>query len=364
YDDLGIRLTKSAKRTKIKIFMENLYNNQQENQVTLKDGSTAQIIVARRYEGRATFYYFNTFNAPKTEILKSFAELNNISYVEDKPEPKKHGELIAQEVLHLLDDVKVNGNKVTGDKKRAKTILMFQQLYKDKQRNICILPNGEIIPIIILATGDNNRMAYCLNTSVYRKEVLRSFAERTDCVYLEYKEDDTIPADKHPLELTARNCAKLFHGVESCPIGQEKQERKEYVLQWFYHIYGNPDLNKVTLPDGKTVDLLVRRLSHSQRCLCLNTSNASIKPFVLKRFADISRASFCFDNLDVSKDDKKELVSSIRKLALAENNSTDDKDKEFYLTYCQQVFDTLKLKTEHISVSGYFADKLKKSYSD
>ena len=362
-DEKGKRLSKSAKRTRIKELMEKLYQDKENNRTTLQDGREVPIIVARSYEKRPTYCYFNTALAPKEEILRAFALKNNILYIKDKPEPKKQGELIAQEVLHLLDDVKQHGTKVSGLKKVAATILLFQTLYKDKENNICTLPNGENIPIIVKRTGENNHIAYYLNSSEHRKEVLRAFASKTDTIYLEYKEEDTMPEEKHPQELTARPCAKLFHKVEMVPGDEIKQEGKERILQWFHRIYSRPEENKVILPDGKVADLLVKRISRSQRCLCLNTSNATIKPFVLKRFTELSKSEFCFDNLNLEKDDIKELIKSIKLLALAYNKTNSEDEKSFYHIYSQKAFEALHIKTNHLTVEEYLISKAS-TYND
>lgn len=356
-DASGTRLTKSVKRTRIKDMMESLYQDKESNKTTLNNGKTVPVIVKRRYEKRAPAYYFNTALAPVEEILRAFATKTNIDYTKEKPEPKIKGELIAQEVLHLLDDVKVKGKKVTGYPKISATIQMFQTLYKDKENNACILADGKTIPIIVKRTGENNRIAYYLNSSEHRKEVLRAFALKTDSIYLEYKEEDTMPEDKHPRELTARNCAKLFHKVGFVPEDEEKQEGKERILQWFHRIYSKPEENKVKLPNGQTVDLLVRRISHSQRCLCLNTSDATIKPFVLRRFAELSKSEFCFDNLNLANDDTKELIKSIKDLALAYDKTKIAEQKSFYHTYSQLAFEASHIKTNYITVDEYLRNK-------
>lgn len=355
YDANGNYLTKSQKRTKIKNLMEELYLSKDKNQTTLQNGQTVPLIVARRHPGRATYYYFNTHNAPRDEILSSFAQKTNISYLHTKPQVQTQGELIAQDVLQFLDDVKVDDKyqKATGTEKRAQVIVLFQQLYRNKQKNVCHLENGEDIPIIIKKTGLNNHIAYYLNSSVYRKEVLRAFAKATDCIYLEYKENDTIPEVKHKEELTARQCARLFHKVGFIPDNEAKYEGKERILQWFHRIYSKPEQNKVKLPDGAEVPLLVRRLSHSQRCLCLNTSNASVKPFVLKRFNELSQSEFCFDNLTFSKEENKELHSTIFKLAKIYQKTEDIREKEFFHRYAERAFESLNIKTPHITVKDY-----------
>ncbi len=356
-DASGTRLTKSVKRTRIKDLMEALYQDKENNQTTLNNGEIVPIIVKRRYKKRAPFCYFNTALAPLEEILQAFASKTNIDYIQQKPESKIKGELIAQEVLHLLDDIKVKGQKVTGIHKVSATIQKFQTLYKDKENNVCTLNNGKTIPIIVKRTGENNRIAYCLNSSEHRKEVLRAFALKTDSIYLEYKEEDTMPEEKHPRELTARACAKLFHKVGYVPEDEEKQEGKERILQWFHQIYSKPEKNKVKLPNGKTVDLLVRRISRSQRCLCLNTGNATFKPFVLRRFAELSKSEFCFDNLSLAKDDTKELIKSIKLLALADNKTNIKDEKYFYRTYCQLAFEASRIKTNSITVEEYLRNK-------
>lgn len=360
YDDVfsaeGIRLSKAPKRSRILELMKELNRDSKNNICKLSDGRVVPIIVERKYEKRAVYCYFNTVDAPKEEILRAFAYKNNISYVPVKPVPKKEGELIAQDVLHLFDDVKVGEKKVAGEDKRAAMIYFFQDLYKDTKRNICTLPDGVDIPIIVQRTGVNNRIAYCLNTSVYHDEVMKAFAQQTDCSYLNYKENDEVPENKRKGELTARDCAKIFHGVSPCYSSNVKKETKEHLVKWFKYIYENNELNCVCLPNGEKEPLVVRRLSGSQRFICLNTSNARVKPFVLKRIAEITDANFCFDNLDLSKDDKRQLISSIKYLALAESKSQKEEDKRYYREYANVSFKEAKIKTKCSNVVDWLCD--------
>ena len=315
-NEKGIKLSKSAKRTRLLEFMKKLSLDEKNNICTLEDGRLVPIIVERKYEGRPVYCYFNTANAPQEEILSAFSKKFNITYISQKPEPKKEGELIAQEILHLLDNVKVNNKKVSGDQKRARTIWLFQQVYKNNQNNVCVLPNGQCIPIIVKRTGENNKVGYFLNSSEHRTEVLRAFARAVDCTYLDAKENDITPEKKKKGELTARDSVKIFHEVEDCPSSEVSKGSKEKLLDWFNYIYyQRPELNKVRLPNGVVVDVFVRRISRSQRCVCLNTSDATIKPFVLKRVAEISKSKICLSNLDLSNDDKKQLYKSLYILA-------------------------------------------------
>lgn len=359
YDENGIRLTQAPKRTYIKKLMEALYEDSSLNQLHLKDGSLAPIIVKRRFESRAPFCYFNTHFAPQDEILKAFADIYNITYIKEKPAIRQKGELIAQEALFFLDDIKIPSHikKLTGKEKCAQVIWLFQQLHKDPIKNKCTLEDGSQIPIIIQKTGENNKLSYCLNSSIYRKDVLRAFAKETDCIYLEYKEEDTIPSKKHPQEFTSRQSAKLFHNVGFLPQNDDKQEGKERILQWFHRIYSKPELNTVKLPNGKVIDLLVRRLSGSQRCLCLNTSDTYAKPFVFKRFQDITNSEFCFKNLDLSKDDKSKLNKLLYNLAKISDN--DFSSQQFYQKYSQRAFEELNPKTHHLTVIDYLIEKAK-----
>lgn len=359
-DKDGIKLSKSQKRSRILELMKKLNLDKENNTCILEDGRIVPIIVERKYEGRPVYCYFNTANAPQDEILKAFAKKFNIEYIKEKPEPKKEGELIAQEVLHLFDEVKVKEKKVAGDKKRATMILLFQKLYKDKEKNTCILSNGDKIPIIVKRTGENGHIAYYLNASTHRKEVLSAFAQKTDCFYLDFKENMEKPICKQEGELTSRECAKIFHSVGECYNKDKKKENKEKILQWFHYIYEHPTINTVTLPDGCKVDLVVRRLSRSQDCLCLNTADASIKPFVLKRVAEISNSTLCLDNIDLSKDDKKQLYLSLRQLAIASDKTASDDAKEYYLAYAQKAFLAAKIKTKCYTVTDYFESLAKK----
>ncbi|MBR5154830.1 MAG: hypothetical protein IKW58_03805 [Alphaproteobacteria bacterium] len=359
YDENGVHLVQAPKRAYIKKLMETLYNDAKRNQIKLEDGTSAPIVVKRKYEGRASFCYFNTHELSQDEALKAFADIFGITYINKKPETKQKGELIAQEALFFLDDIKLPPHlkKLTGKEKSAQVILLFQQLYNDPIKNICTLEDGTQIPIIIQKTGENNKLSYCLNSKLHRKEVFRAFAKETDCIYLEYKEEDTIPENKHPRELTARQCAKLFHKVGFLSQDENKQEGKERILQWFHHIYSKPELNNIKLPDGREINLLVRRLSGSQRCLCLNTEDTYVKPFVLKRFRDITESEFCFENLDLSKDDKPKLNKLLYNLAKISDN--DFSSQQFYQKYSQRAFEELKLKTHHLTVTDYLIEKAK-----
>ena len=360
-NEKGMKLSKSAKRTRILEFMKKLSLDEKNNTCTLEDGRVVPIIVERKYEGRPVYCYCNTANAPKEEILGAFAKKFNITYISQKPEPKKEGELIAQEVLHLLDDIKVNNKKVTGTQKRARTIWLFQHIYKDSLKNICILSDGNHIPIIVKRTGENNRIGYFLNSSEHRTEVLRAFARAVNCTYLEDKENDITPEKKKKGELTSRDCVKVFHEVDDCPLSEISKGSKEKLLEWFNYIYyKRPDLNKVRLPDGSQVDVFVRRISRSQRCVCLNTSDATIKPFVLKRVAEISKSKICLSNLDLSNDDKKQLYKSLYILALASDKSTKACDKEYYHAYAQKAFLASKIKTTCLTVDDYLLSKVNK----
>ncbi len=359
-DDNGVKLTKSEKRTRVLELMKKLHQNKDDNYCILEDGKVVPIIVERRHYRKPPTCYFNTADAPIEEIFKAFALKHNITYIKERPEAKKQGELIAQEVMHLYTDISVDNKKITGKAKRAAMILLFQKLYKDKEKNICILSNGEEIPIIVKRTGENERIAYYLNASEHRREVLLAFASATNCTYLDFKENMTKPQDKKKGELTARDCAKVFHLVGDCPNAEYKRENKEKILKWFHYIYENPSLNKVTLLDGCEIELVVRRMSYSQDCLCLNTSDASIKPFILKRIAEISDSTICLDNLDLSQDDKKQLHMSLRLLAISADKSKNLKDARYYHSYAQKAFLAAKIKTNCCTVVEYlqsFANK-------
>ncbi len=345
-DENGNIVYKSLKRARLLKLMKRMVNDNQINTCTLSTGEVVPIIVERKYKGRGVYCYFNTADYPRDEILQAFAKINNITCTDQKIENKKEGELIAQDILHLMDDVKVNGKKVSGTKKRAEMIALFQKLYNDRKNNVCKLENGEEIPIIVKRKGVNNRVAYCLNSSIYKTEVLKALAKYIDCAYLEYKENEAMPKLKHERELTARACAKIFHKVRKCEAKVQKRENKENLVLWFKHIYENHNLNRVILPNGKEVEAVVMRLSGSQHCLCLNTSDASIKPFVIKRVADISEAEVCFDNLDLSKDDKKELCSAMKYLIRQADKTKDKASLSYYMAYADMAFRSANIKTK------------------
>ena len=349
-------LSKSPKRARLLELMKKMLLDSKANTCTLSSGKIVPIIVERKYKGRGVFCYFNTADYPRDEILQAFAKINNITYVSQEIENKKEGELIAQEILHLIDDVKVNGKKVSGIQKVKEAIILFQKLYKDEKNNVCRLNNNEEIPIIVKRKGINNRVAYCLNSSEHKIEIMRAFAKYAGCTYLEYKENEATPEPKHERELTARACAKIFHKVRRY-TDKPKRENKENLVSWFKYIYENPSLNKVTLPDGRTVDVVVKRLSGSQHFLCLNTSNAIAKPYVIKRVADITEAEVCFDNIDLSKDDIKELCSSIKHLTNSAQSSNDAEASSYYRSYAQRAYAKANIHTQYATAKEWIEHK-------
>ncbi len=345
-DETGNIVYKSRKRTRLLELMKKMVADEQVNTCILSTEEVVPIIVERKYEGRGVFCYFNTADYPRDEILQAFAKINNITYISQEIENKKEGELIAQEILHLIDDVKVNGKKVTGIQKVKEAIILFQKLYKDEKSNVCRLGDGTKIPIIVKRKGINNRVAYFLNSSIYKTEVLKALTQYAGCTYLEYKENEATPEPKHERELTARACAKIFHKVRKCEAKVQKRENKENLVCWFRYIYDNPNLNRVILPDDSEAKVVVKRLSGSQHFLCLNTSNAIVKPFVLKRVAEITDAEICFSNLDLSNDDKKEVCASLKYLIRCADKSKDQYTSNYYNTYAEIAFLSANIKTK------------------
>ena len=66
---------------------------------------------------------------------------------------------------------------------------------------------------------------------------------------------------------------------------------------------------------------------------------------------------FCFENLDLSKDDKPKLNKLLYNLAKISDN--DFSSQQFYQKYSQRAFEELKLKTHHLTVTDYLIEKAK-----
>lgn len=297
-DDAGEKLIKSQKRARLRIMFIKLCQNEQENACALKDGRVVPIIVKRKEEGRGAFHYLNTADAPLAEIAKEFAKKCHITYRGDeRPEPKKIGELIAADVKHLFDNVTSDNKKLSGFKKQDKLQTLFQKLYENPEENLLSLNDGTEIPVIVKRIGVNNREACCLNASEHRAEVLSAFAAWAGCDYLIEKETAITPPKKQKGELTARECARIFHQVENKNANVFKRHASERIKDWFSYIYTHQTLNKTKLPNGSEAELVIYRQSYAQKCFCLNTADEIIKPFVIKRVAEITNAEVCFKNL-------------------------------------------------------------------
>lgn len=338
-DEKGNKLTKSAKRTRLKLLMRKLYHFlPKQNICQLKDGRQIPIVMAKRQPKRGEFCYFNTTTAPVEEILQAFAERMNITCRLSRPEPKKENELIVSDIKHLMDNVKVDGKKVSNFKKQEQLNKLFQQLYQSPAENICRMEDGKTIPIIVERLSVNNWNTLCLNTSEHRTEVLAAFAAYAGCTYCHEKENAVTPPKRLKTEMTARECARIFHDVSNLDGSMVKREASPKLVEWFAHIYNRPSLNKTKLPDGTDVPLLVYRISRSQKCLCLNTSDEQVKPFVIKRMAEITGASICLDNLKIYSDDVVSLRQTIVSLAKASAQTEKVKEMTYYEAYANKVF--------------------------
>ena len=348
----GEKLTQSEKRGHLRFLFVQLYQDKEKNKCELSDGATVPIVVHRRQEGRASAYYLNTARAPRDAIFKAFAERTGITYRTQKPEAKKIGELIVSDVKHLFDDVKSeDGKKLSGFKKQDRLNGLFRKLYEHPEENICEVA-GKKIPIIVERLGVNNKTAFCINGTESRQEVLEAFANWAGCRYCPEKEEPENLQEKQAGELTARECARIFHKVEN-RSHEYKKYTSERLVQWFEYIYNNPKLNQVRLPNGSSVEVIVRRQSYAQQCYCLNTSDETVKPFVLKRVAEISKAEICLENLHLKPHSKNVLYKSIIAVCKAEQTAKKESDRAYYRTYAQKAYESLSPHSGELTVTEW-----------
>ncbi|MBO5038387.1 MAG: hypothetical protein J6C85_02870 [Alphaproteobacteria bacterium] len=357
-DNNGRKLTKSEKRSRLKDLMKEVYDAPDVNVCILSDGSTFPLIVCRQNPGRAKFYYFNNIDAPEKEVLQTFAQKTGITCKQETYPEKCAGELIANDAKQLLDEVCENGVKLTGTAKLEKLHDWFKTLYNTPQSNRCLTPKGEV-PIIVKRRGVNNKTMLCLNTSEYQTHVMAAFARCIGAVYLKEKENAEPLLNKNRGELTARECARIFHNVPNCKNNYTKKDASPKLVEWFEKIYNRPDLNTVSLPSGEKIPLLVRRQSVAQQCICLNTADEARKPFVIRRMAAIIRADICLDNLKLSAEKPQTLHKTMFCLKKAEYQAENPKDQAYYHAYAQKVYETLSLPDKEITLSEY----LKKHFS-
>lgn len=353
----GVKQTKQDKRHRIVELMDELYNSC-ENFCQVSDGRVVPIVIERTDKIGRKLRYFNTADAPKDEILKAFALSVNINYVEEKPAPKQIGELIAADVNHLFDDIKVNNKKVSGDKKQNRLVQLFRSLYSTPQENICII-KGEAYPIIVERTGYNNKAVCCLNASDYRAEILSAFANWADCVYCQEKEDIIDPPVRQKTEMSTRDSARVYHAVPNLDDYNPKQDGRIRLVEWFKHIYDDSKLNRVILPNGAEAELIVKRKSCSRTAYFLNTSDENIKPFVIKKVADIIGATICIDNLKINTTDTQTIHNIIFSTKKEAKKSLNEDDANYYNAYAQIAYNTLSTKKEYITVNDWIKNNSK-----
>ncbi len=337
-DENGTKLSKQAKRTRLMQLMRDLYyNHPEQNHCVLPNGETVPLIIAKCHPTRGEFCCFNTSSVPAEIVLLSFAEKVNITGRITRPKPKQAGELIVSDIKNLMDNVTVDGKKVTDARKRERLNELFEELYNTPAANICPTSDGREIPIIIERLGVNNWNVFCLNTSEYRAEVLSAFADYAGCTYCREKENAVTPPERLKTEMTARECARIFHGVPNLDGSMAKRDLSPKLVEWFAHIYESSELNFVNLPDGTEAPLLLSRISFAKKCICLNTADESVKPFVIKRMAEITGADICWDNLKIREESLLSLHKATELLSKAEEASANCQDKEFYQTYRSRV---------------------------
>lgn len=355
-DSDGNKLTKSEKRTRLKEMMTQLYYfTPEKNKCTLKDGTTVEIIVVRSNPGRAKFCYFNNVAAPMDEIFRAFADLEGITYKEQNIEHKKQGDLSANDAKQFLDDVRVGDKKLSGFLKLEKLHKLFAKLHSTSKQNVCKTPEGDK-PIVVERLSENNWPVLYLNTSENRYEVLQAFADWAGCIYRKDKEEWKVLPKKQKGELTARDCARIFHNVANKDKDNPKRDASPKLVEWFNYIGNTPELNRVTLPDGSEEPLVVERQSYAQRCWCLNVANEAIKPFVINRMAEISRSDVCMNNIKISESQAKELYQAMMSLAILTKTTNQSTKRAYYNSYAEKIYQKLNIGSE-FTLNSYLANK-------
>ena len=353
-DETGQKLTKAAKRSKLMRMMRELYyDHPEENKYTLPTGETVPLIVAKRHPKHGEFCYFNTSTVSAEEILPVFAAKMHITCKLTRPAPKQEGELIVADIKNLMDNVTINGKKVSDIRKQQELNRLFYRLYHTPEENICQVSDGKEIPIIVERLSVNNWNTLCLNTAEHRAEVLSAFAAWAGCTYCQEKENAITPPERIKTEMTARECARIFHGVSNLDDNNAKRDASPRLVEWFSHIYARPALNKVTLPNNKEVPLLVYRISRAQKCVCLNTADESIKPFVIKRMAEITGAEICVANVPIYTEQPRNVYQAIIRLAKAEQQEHNPQVVQYYREYAHKAWRVLSPESKEASVAEW-----------
>ena len=258
---------------------------------------------------------------------------------------------------YLMDNVTVEGKKVSDFRKQERLNELFAELYNTPAANVCCTTDGKNIPIVIKRLSVNNWNFLCLNTSEYRTEVLSAFANFAGCRYCQEKENAVTPPERQKTEMTARECARIFHGVPNLDGSMLKRDASPKLVEWFAHIYNKPALNSVTLPDGTETPLLVRRISHSQQCLCLNTSDEKVKPFVIKKMSEITGAIVCLDNLKIHDTNLTDLHKAVIWLKKAEQTAQNPQDIAYYQLYAEKAWRTMTPASKAFNVAEWLAEQ-------
>lgn len=337
-DENGKKLVQVAKRSRLLALMKTMVQDPEKNKCTLKNGQVVPIIVIRQEPKRGAFCYFNTEEAPLEEILRAFAEKNDITYCSKQIKLRHPQEMIANEAKQFLDDVSKNGKRLSGTEKLDHLLNLFEELYHTPEQNKTVLPDGEEIPLVVERIGANNRSAYCLNTSEHRVEVLTAFAKVVGCVYRQDKESWEELPKKCFGEMTARESSRVFHNVPDLNIDLPQKDASPRLVKWFQYIYERAQLNQVRLPDESVVPVVVPRQSHSQRCLCLNTSDELVKPFVIKRLSEITKSDICLDNLKIMVKDCTRLEKTMFNLMKLVGQTSIPEEQLYYRSYAQKVY--------------------------
>lgn len=347
YDDNGNKLTKTAKRTRIREKMTQLYYfHPEDNFCILANQEKVAIIVCRKNEGRAAFCYFNNIDAPQDEIMAAFASKMGMTYKGAKLEAKQEGELIANDAKQFFDDVYDDkGNKLAGSAKLERLHQYFEMLYQDNKNNRCQTPIGEI-QIIVARKGENNRDTLCLNTAVYRTEVMQAFAAKFNCMYRQDKENQQIPLTKQDGEMTARACARIFHNVPNIDGSDIKRDASSKLVEWFTYLGEHEKLNHVKLPDGNEAPIVVYRQSHAQKCWCLNTSDERVKPFVIKQFSQLTKADICLENITFAPQKSQKLYQTIVILAKEASKTENTRMNLYYTEYAKKIYRDIRFGKE------------------
>ena len=130
---------------------------------------------------------------------------------------KKEGELAGSQSDKYFENVKeIKGTKLTKQDKRYRIIELMNEIYSSSD-NLCILSNGEVVPIIIERTDKIGRkLRYFNNIEAPQSEVLKAFAFKTGIDYIEEK--------AQPKQIGDLISAEVNHLFDDIIIDNKKEE--------------------------------------------------------------------------------------------------------------------------------------------